>query len=465
MKQTTEFSMFSDSVGATKNAPLSTRVVPKGNIKKVNGANSVRTPFRTPFPYSDNGTRIIDTRKFGAKNVVEQQLPEKITATYDFDYNILYVDSVIRKKFRLEKQSKIQEMQKQLQKLQGSLEYQTSYINRRIAIDEISRIRAGIAELESDACRKNYEKLAAPLIEKYKSLRGLSAASTFGDDERDVCDLDDISRERLVIIEEYLDLAQGYLPLNVVRVNRISSDICPGCGMSLAGVESANGGCLICPNEDCQTVSDVIITSKCGKEERQAYTSTRCEDDSVDNFIKALDRYQGQQQFKYYNDESKTKSDLESELDAYFVGAGRPTGKEIREMTKTDARGRKGDTDHKMLLDALSVIGRTQNYADVNIIGHMYWDWPLPIVSDIETIMDHYNKTQMVFRQIPPNERDRCSSLGTQYRLWRHLQLVGHECYVDEFKIAENWESQITHDKLWKIMCDGANDPTIFYIP
>ena len=53
-----------------------------------------------------------------------------------------------------------------------------------------------------------------------------------------------------------------------------------------------------------------------------------------------------------------------------------------------------------------------------------------------EKIISHYVMTQNVFLQIPKEERDRQSSLGTQYRLWRHLRF-GHKCYSDEFKLRE----------------------------
>ena len=67
--------------------------------------------------------------------------------------------------------------------------------------------------------------------------------------------------------------------------------------------------------------------------------------------------------------------------------------------------------------------------------------------------------------KISIEQRYRISSLGTQYRLWRHLQLIGYPCEFGDFKIAENVDSIQTHHRLWKLMCDGANDPEIYYIP
>ena len=172
---------------------------------------------------------------------------------------------------------------------------------------------------------------------------------------------------------------------------------------------------------------------------------------------KAFDRYQGFQS-------DPPDDSLYTILDNYFIQLGRPSGKEIKEM-ELDERGRRGDTTHKMLLAALSHLGYPNYYEDVNLIGHKYWGWTLPDVSMYkEKIISHYVMTQNVFLQIPKEERDRQSSLGTQYRLWRHLQLVGHECYSDEFKIAENVDSLHKHNRLWKYMCEKCNNPEIYYI-
>ena len=182
------------------------------------------------------------------------------------------------------------------------------------------------------------------------------------------------------------------------------------------------------------------------------------DDESIDNFLRAFIRYQGLQP-------DRPDDSLYDELDGYFARHDRPSGEEIKQLP-LNSRGRRGDTDHKMLWNALSQIGRSEYYEDANLIGHLYWGWTVQNVMHLkERIIEKYNKTQKVFYQIPPEERGRNSSLGTQYRLWRHLQLEGHECYMEEFKIAENSESVRTHHRLWRLMCQGTNDPDIQYIP
>ena len=175
--------------------------------------------------------------------------------------------------------------------------------------------------------------------------------------------------------------------------------------------------------------------------------------------MRAFIRYQGLQT------DGPDKETIEAELDDYFYSLGLPIGEEVRKFPLRE-NGYRGDTDHKMLWTALSSIGRSECYEHANLIGKMYWNWPLPEVSEHrQTIISHYNETQSVFHQIPPEDRARISSLGTQYRLWRHLQLVNHPCLSSQFKIAENSDSIGIHNRLWEKMCEGCQNPDIRYIP
>jgi hypothetical protein len=108
-----------------------------------------------------------------------------------------------------------------------------------------------------------------------------------------------------------------------------------------------------------------------------------------------------------------------------------------------------------MLYDALSHIGETSLNNDVNLIGSLYWNWKLPNISKfIDKIMTHYDKTQEVFYIMPNRERQ--SSIGRHWRLYKHLQLVGYPCKKNMFKISNMEESVNQRVKLWKIMCEQS---------
>ena len=405
------------------------------------------------------GTRGFSPGPIGSADEVSmEELPNKITGTYEEDYNILYVDEIIKKKLAQERFGHLTSLKARLKTLEQLIGQRQTYVVRARMVDNINKLSAEIEEIESGRRLSNYQERVRDILSKYRKYAGNIKTVMF-EVEEDVKykELDEEVRARIALIDRFLDIASGYIEIDVIRTNNRPGDICSGCGISLSKVAVNDKGTIRCPNPECQTEHNVFIMSKLAKDGSRINTNNATDDESIDNYIRAIIRYQCQQ--TDVPDES-----LYEELDAYFARHGRPLGAEIRKMSLNE-RGLRGDTNHKMLWNALSQIGRSEYYEDVNLIGKVYWGWTQrDVMCHMERLISDYNETQKVFFQIPLEERDRSSSLGTQYRLWRGLQLVDHECYMDEFKIAENPDSLRKHNKLWRRMCEGANNPRIRYI-
>ena len=408
---------------------------------------------------------IIDTRKYVSKtintvpDIILEDIPTKITGSYNEDYNIIYVDNIIRKKLSQERFSYIEGLKITMSTLEKvSLQPQT-YIMREKTLDSISKLKQEIKDIETGEKLRIYNEKVKDILCEYNKYNGMVKTVVFDIKEENLYkELDNKLRYRIYLIDTYLDIAANYITIDVIRINNRPSDICCGCGGSISKVAPCEEGTIRCPNVHCQTEHNVIIQTKMAKDGCRITSSGSTDDESIDNFLRAFIRYQGLQI-------DQPDNSIYEELDEYFAIHDRPSGDEIKKLPLND-KGRRGDTDHKMLWAALSHIGKSEYYEDTNLIGHKYWGWTIPDVMKYkEIIISHYNKTQKVFYQIPIEERGRNSSLGTQYRLWRHLQLVGHECYMEEFKIAENPESLRTHNKLWRLMCEGTEDDDIYYIP
>lgn len=403
---------------------------------------------------------LVDTRKFSdstSHSMVMDDIPSKISGTYNENYNILYVDEIIRKKLHQEKFAHLQGLKFRYTSLETVCSKPQTYVMREKTRDEMRKIQDEIRQIETGAKLRTYNERVRNILQEYRKCGGKvkTVIFDFEEDEK-YKEFDEEVRQRLCLIDKFLDIAADYIEIDVIRLNNRPADICAGCGISLAKVATNDDDTQRCPN--CQTEHNVINLAKMAKDGARISTSSSTEDESIDNFMRAFIRYQGLQPDR--PDES-----LYAELDAYFARHDRLSGDQIKELPLND-RGRRGDTNHRMLWTALSAIGRSEYYEDSNLIGHLYWGWTLPEVMHLkERIISKYFKTQKVYCQTPPEERGRNSSLGTQYRLWRHLQLEGHECYMDEFKIAENPESIRTHHRLWRLMVEGTNDPEIYYIP
>lgn len=401
------------------------------------------------------GNIIIDPSNVYKNNEVVEQIPQVVKGCYESDYNIISLDSIIKKKLEQEKK-KIPYMRAELNKLKEKIKGRQKIIERENTIANINNLTKEIQCISTGEKIKEYINKTEKILEAYKFLPKKPKIIMFGK-KVEQKEMDDDTKKRLHIIENFLDKASDYIQLELIRKNNIKMDTC-SCGESLSKLASNDDGLLICPNEECGIVHNVVITSKMPKDGSRVSSCTSQDDDSIENFMRAFTRYQGLQT-------DKPKPELYKQLDDYFVRHGRPKGEIIRQMPLDPYTGRRGDTNHQMLLFALFEIGQTCYYEHSNLIGHIYWGWELPQVSQYkDRIISDYLKTQKVFRQIPMEEKNRTSSLGTQFRLWRHLQLAGHNCSMDEFKIAENTDSINNHNRLWKLMCDGANDPNIYYI-
>lgn len=430
-----------------------------GPVQPQNGSNDAG--ILSLFEDNMGELDIVDTRKYMPRvansqdDIILEDIPTKISGTYSQDYNIGYVDDIIRKKLRQERFTILQGLKNRYKTLESASLRPQTYVIREKTLDTMSKLSKEIGQIETGEKLRIYDSKVNDILQEYRKYSGRVKTVIFDiEKEERYEELDDDLRHRVYLIDKYLDIASEYIQIDIIRINNRPADICTGCGISLAQVATSEEGTVRCPDPECQTEHSVIILTKLAKDGSRINTNSSTDDESIDNFLRAFIRFQGLQ--PDHPDES-----LYDELDEYFARHDRPSGEEIKQLP-LNSRGRRGDTNHKMLWDALSQIGRSEYYEDANLIGNIYWGWTLPEVMHLhERLKDKYNKTQRVFYQIPPEERGRNSSLGTQFRLWRQLQLEGYECYMDEFKIAENADSLRLHNKLWRMMCEGSNDPEI----
>lgn len=438
------------------------------NFSKIETKKSVSKDSLIYLQLRNTNNNIINNVKKCGNNLKEGvtifDIPDKIEATYKDNYNILNIDDIIKKKLKQEKYTHLDDLKVKYKNLEHQTNHPQNYVTREMTINKMMQIKTEIDKIERGENLIAYEDKVKDLISSYKKYNGLVKTVSFevldndDDDETDDSNHDyQKFEERNNIIEKYLEIASNYININIVKINNSKKEICCGCGAQLSKILPNDDGFVRCPDQDCQTENIMTVHTKITKEGIYNNGSTP---ESIDNFLKAFIYYQGLQSVKLHES-------LLTKLDDHFKKMKRPTGDQIKKLPLT-SRGMRGDTDHKMMWTALSAIGFSEYFKHSNYICNIYWGWVLPNVMHLkELIISHYNITQQIFNKIPVEERERDSSLGVPYRLWRHLQLAGHECYIDEFKIVVNRESLNCHDKLWKRMTEEANsiDPSIYYIP
>lgn len=392
-----------------------------------------------------------------AETYLEGAPPKAITGRYVKDFNILRAHAVILARFA-HRRARLPEYRARLAALRarerGEPLRAIDYMKLK---DDIARLEAKIRRVEADADAKSYTKQAEPLIEAYRSLGVLIRTVSAG--EAGPAPEDPRGRERIVIIERYLRLAAQWIRVDVVRENP-DRDRCEACGEAYDDAHVETRGTLSCLG--CGREKPHLVASSQSKESTKTSASQRNDYDDRENFLKAFYRYQGLQPkqippalYAALDRHFRPKSDAAGALGPDLRGAA------VRALP-LQVDGRRGGTTHDMLYAALAETGFSDFYEDANLIGHEYWGWELPKVLHLkDIIMEDYRQTQNVYRTIP---KDRSSSLGVPYRLFKHLQLRGWPCSMSEFRIAENRESLDEQENLWRMMCEGANNPSIYYI-
>jgi len=386
---------------------------------------------------------------------VEQvmEIPETITGTYRTDYNILYVDQVINQKLRLEVKN-LERLKFQKSQLISMLEKAANIVAYRTVMTEIEELSKLISDIESGERAKVYLERTQHLVEWYrahhKSLNLVDIHQSKLVDDPDIA-------SRLLVIEEYLEIASEYVNIQVTRSYDSRTNQCHGCGADLSKVTPNMEGEVTCPKPNCRTVHNMETNLRMPEIGDHVTNYNSGKDESIENFYKAAQRFQAEQSVHIH-------PVIYEKLEDYFVNKCGCLSSAVVRTLPLNSRGWRGNTSVQMLRNALDAIHESALGKHTILIGKNYWGWqPMKISEYMEQITADYNVTQTVFHTIPAEIRERNSSLGTEYRLWRHLQLRGCQCYFDMFMIAGD-DSFIKHENIWKMMCEGTNDPAIRFI-
>lgn len=385
-------------------------------------------------------------------DILSQEIPKNIVASYTNDFNLLYIHDVIIRKLR-EEITKIEGLEKELNIELDLVKTPQTIVDRNQTKKRINSLKKEIDIIKSGIRLKEYLHISEPIIQKYEGMVPKRRKIDFtASKSKKLKDMEEEEKtpqykEKMRIVQTYLDFAQDYINITI-EYRKKNVNVC-GCGCDLTDVHIDNFGTQVCP--ECQTERHIIgfnIYKSDTLASRNDYSDRG-------NFEKALMRYQGKQP-------DKIPDTLFVDLDIHFSSRGKPTSAEIKALPLTE-RGKKKGTNLDILYKALLDTGYSSFYEDAYLIAHRYWGWKLADVSHLESvIMEDYEKTQRVYNTL---QKERSSSLGTQYRLFKHLEVRGHPCKISDFKIVKMLESLEYHDETWRTMCEQCGDPEIYFIP
>ena len=375
------------------------------------------------------------------KNERSDEIPN---VTYTDDCNILNLHKMVLSKLKTSVKTELQVLKEEYRTEVEKVKMKQSRIDRNFSLSQINKLQKQIVQMESSLSIENYLKESEETLNSYKQLGPLRKIISFGNATNpsttpkistpNVTD----SEYRHDLIENYLQIANKYIKLNIVKSNA-GMNFCKECKSDLTkNMISSDDGitrCKICSTE--------YVTMMNGMEDSEVTSSTNPSSyEDRKTFIKAIMHYQGKQPNRLEG--------LEVKLDKYFNVIGLPSGEEIRSLP-LNKDGTRGKTGRELLFLALKELGLSAFYEDDWLICHEYWGWKLPEISHLEeVIVIDYDISQGIYEKY---KGVRKSNMNNQYRLWRHLDRLGHDCLPDDFRIVRTQEILDFYEKVWVQIC------------
>ena len=419
-------------------------------VKKLQWGTSVEVgnlPTKDP-PKIENTKNIVNFSMlyFNQKpEINEKDIPKQIIVKYNDDYNILEIDIIIRRRLELIEKRDIDGLKAKIAEEEEKLKLPQTGIEYKQCIKNKSKYHQQLIILENRVDYENYIRESKEWIQRYKEIGVKKKKINFGSQTSDPTDEDDLYRQK--IISKYLEIARNYIDVVIYKESNEYS-FCMGCGEKL---------------DHCLDDGGVKKCSKCGTERLYLNRSYFIADsdnqssafhndyDDRETFYKSLLRFQGKQH-------NRVPNRLWSQLNKYFSSLGLLIGEKVKEL-ETLPDGTKPKTSRNMMFKALQELGFNDCYEDIHLICNLYWGWSLPDISHLEDIiMRDYDLTQKVFEKIKKGKQ---SSLNAEYRLFKHLEIVGYPCNQDDFKIIKTRDTLENCENTWKKMCEGAGLPFI----
>nr|QBK91141.1 MAG: late transcription factor 3-like protein [Pithovirus LCPAC202] len=362
---------------------------------------------------------------------------EHIHGTYHTDVDIIRIDELINKKLLLEIAG-LGQKEKQMILLTNQL---NSSVRRSEAVcirKDLSELAAEIDQIRTKQKLFKYQSLSDNLLKSYQEIGRYIQIINFGETAK----IGNVDSNRLRIIMEYLGIARKYIKINLIHIEKSNQD-CQVCSTDLANVYPDDTGMIKCPG--CQVETHYLQPTQ--QENYTVNNTGKSNYKDKETFVKGISRYEGKQKVSF-------PSDLLDSLDSFFESKGYPSRKNspnIELVGTVEGRRKRKGTSREMMMTALRETLFSGHYEDCNLLSNLIWGSELPDLTTIrDRILRDYDLSQQVFNRVKGSRK---SSLGADYRLFRHLWHLGFPCHPSDFKIVTTPAIIKYYEEVWEKVC------------
>ena len=201
-----------------------------------------------------------------------------LEGVYSFDYDLSKADATICNYLQWNTMYKPKICQEQIQELSAK---KPQTINDAKTIDNIKKkLREESNKWTSKNWIEEYKSVCGPLVEEYKQNYTKKNSLVWGKKKKE--ETIDYSERRLWLIHRFLQLAENYIRVDVVR-QITADDSCPKCGHDLSNIyQCKDTGLVSCPDCGCErrcmlrnhSSGDTTISSKSSYEDKKFLQGT-----------------------------------------------------------------------------------------------------------------------------------------------------------------------------------------------
>ncbi len=380
-----------------------------------------------------------------------------LSGTYLNDYNILSAHKQVLAALSEYENTRMRELTDQVAKLEEQLSrFDPANLQARFYAKQLEQCRAEIEQLEQHTMRNAYECGVQMLLQLYEQIGGPLMKTFFGGGKKAPTTAadDPYLPFRLEIIRRFLDVAAQFVSVDV-EYEASDAEQCPVCGQLMSELTDDDHGMLKCFCGYARSVtSRGYNASTLSANESMNPRGGKIEMEDSEAFVKAFNQYDGSERFVL-------GSEVYDLLERHFCQRGYPPADQVRSGVAVSSPEK--PICYRAMFDAMTHLEKPL-YAHVTSICHDFWGIAFPDTSNLrDLIMEHFVLTQRAGRELGLGD------INTQYRLFKHLEMVGHRCTASDFRIPKTREILDKDEHNWKQRCLGTGDfgrsRGIVYIP
>ena len=347
------------------------------------------------------------------------------------EINILTINTKILENFK-EEFEKIDDYKNRLIYINKTLEIKN--IRQRVLISlqkSKEELEKHINDIENNISLNFYLTETSELLEKFKEILNAPMKVNFlGKSSK-------TNKEKQKIINEYLNIANKYVNIDLEIIERKEKIICKNCE-NKKDFDILDGNIYVCVICSAQQVIMKNVSSY-RDIDRVNITSKYLYDRKI-HFRDCINQYQGKQNSTIHQ---KVYDDLEKQFELHHLLVGDKTSTKIIRF---------GNITKEHISIFLKELEYTKHYENINLI-HYNITSKKPddigyledkLLEDFDILTELYDKN---FKHI-----DRKNFINTQYVLYQLLLRHKHPCNKSDFSILKTVDRKTFHDDVMKIL-------------